>query len=79
MVRITRQLAEPYDLIGLIVLKNSKNPHSPFSAKTRCIGKAGPARTERAVSMEIGKMSPEEQEDATAELRRLLTFLNVDD
>ena len=32
-----------------IVLKNSKNPHSRFSAKTRCIGKASPVRTERAV------------------------------
>ncbi|WP_204325749.1 hypothetical protein, partial [Sulfitobacter sediminilitoris] len=31
-----------------IVLKNSKNPHSRFSAKTLCIGKAGTVRTERA-------------------------------
>ncbi|MFC6636989.1 hypothetical protein [Sulfitobacter sediminilitoris] len=29
-------------------MKNSKNPHSRFSAKTLCIGKAGTVRTERA-------------------------------
>ena len=32
-----------------IVLKNSKNPDTHFSAKTRYIGKAGPFRVVRAV------------------------------
>jgi hypothetical protein len=31
------------------VLKNSKNPHSHFSANIRCIGKVGPSFTEGAV------------------------------
>ena len=35
--------------IGLILLKNLKNPASHFSAKIRCIRKAGPVRTERAI------------------------------